>query len=291
MSLVGLAGLAPLLLSLPLIAPADGRKAASGPAVPAAAPAATSTTGTTRGARDSEEKAPAPSAKAKQALAEASKAKRAASGLKAEEKLAALVRAATEYERVARALADERAAAAEASFRAGEIWRTVRHEEDARRCFTAATAEAGSAPGFAARAWMELGHLERRQKRFDGALRAYGCVLAITPEQRRECVRALTWRGKTQIEQKNEKDGHATLLAVGERYPDFPLDDIRSVDLVAVDWIKAGRVAEARDLVNDCIERHDDSDDPEDESEPAIRKALERMKSRELLASPPDPKK
>lgn len=274
MSLAGLARITPVLLvlALPFAAAQEAPRAAL------------------RG----EEKTAAPSAKAKAALAEASKAKRAASGLKAEEKLAALTKAAGEYERAARAVADERAAAAEALFRAGEIWRTVRHEEDAQRCFAAVAAEAASAPGFAARAWIELGHLERRQKRFEGALRCYGCVLAIVPEQRRECVRALTWRGKTQLEQKDEKEGHATLLAVGGRYPDFPLDDIRNVDLVAVDWIKAGRVAEARALVDDCLERHDDSDDADadggDDDSPAVRKALDRMKSRELLANPPPAK-
>jgi tetratricopeptide (TPR) repeat protein len=242
-------------------------------------------------------KAPERSVKATEALAGASKLKREASQAKGEEKLEALVRAAKGYERVARDLADERAASAEASFRAGEIWRTIRHEEEARRCFQETAGEIAGAPGFAARAWIELGHLERRQHRLDEARRCYERVLSIVPEQRRECARALTWQGKTLIEQKNAKDGHVALLAVGARYPEFPLDDIRNVDLVAVDWIKSGRIEEARQLVNDCIERHsedddadaDDSakDDKDDRDEPVIRRALDKMKSRDLLSNPP----
>jgi len=248
MSIVGLALLAPLLLA---------------------------------GAGD--EAAGKPTPKAKEALAAAAKLKREASGKKGEEKLEALTKAARGYERAARELADEKPSAAEASFRAGEIWRTLRHEEDAIRCFTAAAQEI-AAPVFAAKSWIELGHLERRQKRLDQAMSCYERVLMVTPEQRRECMRAMTWQGKLLIDQKKEKDGHATLLAAGQRFPEFPLDDIKNVDTVAVDWIQAGRVEEARSLVEDCVERHSDADEGEDDVEPAVRRALEKMKSRELLA-------
>lgn len=224
-----------------------------------------------------------PSPKAKEALAAAAKLKREATGKKGEEKLEALLRAARGYERAARELAEEKPAFTEASFRAGEIWRTLRHEEDAARCFAAASAESAAAPAFAAKAWLELGHQHRRQTRLDEALRCYEKVLSITPEQRRECVRALTWQGKVLVDQKNEKDGHAALLAVGQRYPEFPLDDIRNVDAVAVDWIKAGRAAEAKALVDDLIERRSEPEDGEDEVEPAVRRALEKLKAREML--------
>ncbi len=267
MSNFGLVGLAPLFFVLGL----GGAAGAAGPGDP------------THHGDEVKVRAPAPRTKGTEALAGAAKLKREASGKKGEEKLEALVRAARGYERVARDLADEKAAAAEASFRAGEIWRTMKHAEDARRCFEAAAAESTEAPGFAARAWLELGHLDRHQKRLDEAQRCYERVLAIVPAQRRECARALTWQGKVLIDQKNEKDGHAVLLSVGERFPEFPLDDVRNVDLVAVDWIRAGRVAEARSLVNDCVERHSEPDDDESDVEPSIRRALERMKSRELL--------
>src|SRR5688500_3346874 len=155
-----------------------------------------------------DERTPKPTAKAKDVLAAAAKVKREAAGKKGEEKLEALLKAARGYEKAVRELADEKGAAAEASFRAGEIWRTLRHEEDATRCFAAAAAEVTSAPNVAAKAWLELGHVDRRQKRYEQALRCYEKVLAVTPEQRRECARAMTWQGKTQISMKNEKDGH-----------------------------------------------------------------------------------
>jgi tetratricopeptide (TPR) repeat protein len=229
-----------------------------------------------------EDAAAKPSPRATETLTAAAKLKREASGKKGEEKLEALLKAARGYERAMRELADEKPAAAEAAFRAGEIWRTLRHEEDATRCFTAAANETG-APTVAAKAWLELGHVERRQKRFAEARRCYDRVLMVTPEQRRESARALTWQGKVLLEQKNDPDGHATLLAVGQRFPEFPLDDIRNVDTVAVDWFEAGRVAEARALVDDCVERHSEPDDGEEEVEPSVRRALEKMRARELL--------
>jgi len=236
---------------------------------------------------DGEETAGRPSPLAKETLAAAAKLKREAVGKKDEAKLEALVRAAQGYEKAARDLSGEKAALAEASFRAGEIWRTLRREEDAGRCFAAAAAESAGSPAFAAKAWIELGHLDRRQKRFDQALRHYERALAVTPQQRRECARALTWQGKVQILHKMEKEGHATLLAVGQRFPEFPLDDIRNVDLVAVDWIEAGRLAEARSLVEDCLERHSEPQDDDEEVDPSVRRALDKMKSRELLSRPP----
>ncbi len=220
-------------------------------------------------------------------LAEAARLKRSATGKEGEEKITALTAAATEYERVAKTAVATPALGAEATWRAGEIWRTVRHEEDARRCFAATTSLATAAPNFAARAWLELGHLDRRAKRLDDAEKCYAQVLIITPEQRRESAQAMTWQGKILIDQKNEKDGHALLLAVGQRYPELRLDDIRNVDLVAVDWIEAGRINEARELVADCIERHSTPDEGDDEVDTAVRRALDRMRSREKLANPP----
>lgn len=226
---------------------------------------------------------------AQDALAQAGRVRREAYGQEGEPKLAAMQKAARAYEQVAAGHAGAAEVVAEAWFRAGELWRSMRNEEEARRCFTAATKCAGATPEYPARSLLELGHLERRQKRFDDALKIYARVLDLKPEPRHKCAQALTWRGKVQIEMKDVEQGHATLLSVGQRYPDFPLDDIRNVDAVAVDWIEAGRVAEARRLVDDCVERHSlpIGDDPE--VEPEVRRALERMKARERLSSGPRP--
>lgn len=227
-------------------------------------------------------------------FAEVSRLKKSASGKEAEEKHAALTAAAKECERIAKGAALEPAVAAEAHWRAGELWRTLRHEEEARGCFAATTRFADAAPRLAARAWLELGHLDRRAKRWDDALASYRRVVALQPEQRRESASAFTWQGKVLLAKGDTADGHALLLSVGSRFPELPLDDVRNVDTVACDWIEAGRLEEARDLVADCLERHStaDADDASDEgdddgeSNASLLRALDKMKSRKLLAAP-----
>ncbi len=223
----------------------------------------------------------------KDPLAEATRLKRGAAGKEGEAKHAALIAAATEYEKVARAAGEDEALAAEASWRAGELWRTLKREEEAQRCFEQTTSYAAAAPRSAARAWLELGHADRRAKRFDAARRNYQRVLALVPEQRRESAQALSWQGKVARAEGQTAQGHALLLAVGTRYPEFRLDDIKNVDLVACDWIEANRPAEARALIADCLVRHSEPDDGDEEVDASVRRALDKMKARKLLLDPP----
>ena len=229
-----------------------------------------------------------PAKKAAEALGDAAKLKRGAAGKKDEEKLEILTKAASAYEQVARDFVTDVETAAEANFRAGEIWRTVKRNEDARRCFTGA-ANCSAAPEWSARGWLELGHIARRLKRLEEAFKTYGKVLEVAPQQRSQCVDALTWQGRVLIDQKQETEGQALLLSIGARFPDYPVDDIRNVDDVAVDWIRAGRVDEATKLVLDCVDRHMRPADGKEPSE-AVRRALDHMKARELLAASPKEK-
>jgi tetratricopeptide (TPR) repeat protein len=219
------------------------------------------------------------------ALADAARVKRSAAGKKDAEKLELMTKAAAAYEQAAKEFATDADVAAEASFRAGEIWRTVKRIEDASRCFTLA-AMAKGAPEWSARSFLELGHIARRLHKYDEAFKTYGKVLEVAPQQRSQSVDALTWQGRMLIEQKQEAEGHALLLSIGARFPDFPVDDIRNVDDVAVDWIRAGRVDEASKLVVDCVERHGHADAEGKEPGEAVRRALDHMKARELLAAP-----
>jgi tetratricopeptide (TPR) repeat protein len=250
-------------------------------------------------ARDDERKPAAPpvarksdggdaerSKKGEEALADAARIKRSAAGKKDAEKLELMTKAAATYEQVAKEFAADADVAAEASFRAGEIYRTVKRVEDAGRCFTAA-ANSKSTPDWSARSWLELGHIARRLHKYDEAFKTYGKVLEVAPQQRSQSVDALTWQGRVLIEQKQEAEGHALLLSIGARFPDFPVDDIRNVDDVAVDWIRAGRVDEASKLVLDCVERHGKPNGEGKEPGEAVRRALDHMKARELLAAPP----
>jgi tetratricopeptide (TPR) repeat protein len=254
-----------------------------GDGAPGAAPAAAPKTADAAKRADG-----GPAKKAAEALGEAAKLKRSAAGKKDEEKLDVLTKAASAYEQVARDFLTDVETAAEANFRAGEIWRTVKRNEDARRCFTGA-ANCAAAPEWSARGWLELGHIARRLRKLEEAFKTYGKVLEVAPQQRSQCVDALTWQGRVLIDQKQETEGQALLLSIGARFPDYPVDDIRNVDDVAVDWIRAGRVDEASKLVLDCVDRHTHAADGKEPSD-AVRRALEHMKSRELLAAPKEMK-
>ncbi|MBM4013495.1 MAG: hypothetical protein FJ293_00815 [Planctomycetes bacterium] len=225
-------------------------------------------------------------------FAEVIRLKRQASGQSVEQKHAALTAAAKACEEVAKG-ALEPAVVAEAHWRAGELWRTLRHEEEARRCFSAVTGMAAADPRLAAKAWLELGHLDRRAKRWDAAIANYRKVPGVQPEQRRESAQSLTWQGKALLGKGAAADGHALLLAVGVRFPELPLEDIRNVDLVACDWIEVGRVEEARELVAECVARHTERADDGDgesgdedaaEARAAITRALSKMKAGKQLA-------
>jgi tetratricopeptide (TPR) repeat protein len=281
--------LAPTLISIVTLVAGLAPAADRGDAPDVVPPAAAKADGAAKDAK------PAKAEKKVDPFAEVTRLKRSASGKEAEEKHAALTAAAKECERIAKGAGLEPAVAAEAHWRAGELWRTLRHEEEARGCFTATTRFAEAAPRLAARAWLELGHLDRRAKRWDDALASYRRVVALQPEQRRESASAFTWQGKVLLAKGDAADGHALLLSVGARFPELPLDDVRNVDTVACDWIEAGRLEEARDLVADCLARHapadtddpsEEADDDEAESDASLRRALDKMKSRKLLAAP-----
>ena len=264
------------LLLLPFLFPSGTAAAADGDGKPAPAPVQ-------KPADAAKDKDASPAKKAAEALGDAAKLKRTAAGKKDEEKLEILTKAATAYEQVARDFVTDVETAAEANFRAGEIWRTVKRNEDARRCFTGA-ANCSAAPEWSARGWLELGHIARRLKKLEEAFKTYGKVLEVAPQQRSQCVDALTWQGRVLIDQKQETEGQALLLSIGARFPDYPVDDVRNVDDVAVDWIRAGRVDEATKLVLDCVDRHMRPADGKEPSE-AVRRALDHMKARELFAA------
>lgn len=219
-----------------------------------------------------------PSAKA--ALQSASQTKRSSHGKKGEEKHAVLKQAAAEYEAVAKQY--QGTPAAEAWFRAGEIHRTLRQVERASHCFSQAAGQRDSTE-FAARACNELGHLERRTKNYDSALQHYENVEKEFPDQRKEGIRSLTWRGKVLLLQEKTDAATELLLSVRTRYPEFPVEAVRNVDLVATTWIKAGRLSEARQLVQECLESLGTPPEGQSEVDAEVQRALDRMKATEQL--------
>jgi tetratricopeptide (TPR) repeat protein len=277
-------------MSMPaLLATASMALAASFPPLNAASPGTVLEPGVVlvgeEGKSAAAEKTPASLEEGQSALEHASRTKRESHGKEAEEKYEILLRAVKEYEEVASMYSTLAEIAGEAWFRAGEIYRTVRRVEDAQRCFQAA-ADLVENSAFASRALNEIAHLHRRTDRFDEALALYESVEKKFPDERKECVKARTWQGKMLLELGRQEEGEQRLLSVGHDYADFPVEDVRNVDLVATAWHKAGRVEDCRKLVDECLQRHADAPDSANALSAEVQRAIDKMKARELLDTP-----
>lgn len=107
----------------------------------------------------------------------AQEAARALWGTRGRERWRLRMQAAEAYRAVRVHFPDARAEGAEAAFRAGELWRAGEADERARAEFEAARSLQPEGP-FAARAALEIGHIERRAGDLQGALAAYTGVLS-----------------------------------------------------------------------------------------------------------------
>jgi len=201
-----------------------------------------------------------------------------------EEKERILLETAAAYEKI---LVDHRECAsecAEASFRAGEIYRTMRLTEDAEKSFLR-TLEFSRKGEFAARSINEVGHICRRKKDYAAAIVYYRRTLAECAGVRDECGEAETWIGKVFLKMGEVDKGRQTLLTFAERFPEFPLAAIRNMDLAAQSFIKEGRLVEAAGVVDRCRSLFEGAPGRSASLEKKIEKALRAMKSAEASDS------
>jgi len=220
-------------------------------------------------------------AQAMAALGLAAGTKNSARGKDPDDRFSILQKAGAEYEDVGTRYAAVTAVSGEAWFRAGEIWRVLRRLEQSERCFQSAVAVTAN-PGFAARALVEVAHLKRRSNDLHEALARYAAVEKRFPGERLQGVRARTWQGKLLIQLEKTEEGHRRLLSVGDDYADFPVEHVRNTDMVAVAWCKAGRVEEARGLIERLRQTYAEA--PKDEKARAeVVKAMARMKAPALI--------
>ena len=108
---------------------------------------------------------------ARSALKEAKGVAAKAKGLKGAARAAAMTAAAKAYEAVASRFADQPGARAAASFEAAELWRRAGSLKAAAANYTRATDN--DPRRFRERSWLQLAHIERRQKRIDKAMALY----------------------------------------------------------------------------------------------------------------------
>lgn len=215
-------------------------------------------------------------------LKEASSHRRTSFKKPAEEKRRILLEAAALYEGVIRDFPDYRSESAQAGFRAGEIYRTVGLPERAEKAFLL-TLKFDAKGEFAARSLNEVGHLFRRKKEYRRALEYYSRVQKECPDIREQCAVAVTWTGKVLLKQEQGDRGRQVLLGFSDRFPEFPVQAIRNIDLAACSLIKEGRISEAAAMVQSCRDRFAGTLTGEKEENRKIETALQKMKAPEML--------
>lgn len=201
-----------------------------------------------------------------------------------EEKKRILLETAAVYEGIIAECVDFRAECAQASFRAGEIYRTLGMTQKAESSFLR-TLEFEGQGEFAARSLVELGHIARRAKDYPAAIARYQRVLTECPAVRDECADAVTWTGKVLLKAKDHEKGRQTLLAFEKQFPEFPVAAIRNIDLVAQSLINEGRFDEAAAMVEECVNRFETKIGSDPKEDKKVEKALRKMKAAERLSA------
>ena len=217
-----------------------------------------------------------------QRLKEAWSLRRTSFKKKGEEKRKILLETVDRYRSVMQEFPEAKAACAEASFRAGEIYRSLKMTEEAKGAFEGVLRYDTHGP-FAARALLELGHIHRRAKAWDPALAFYRRVIAQCPKERDRCADAFTWTGKVLLRKKAYEKARKVLVEFADKFPEFPEDAIRNIDLAAASLLQEGRQAEAQALVEKWRAHFEAMLGKDERMDRRLERALERMKTPERL--------
>ena len=177
---------------------------------------------------------------------------------------------------------EAKAECSEACFRMGEIHRTLKMTDEAVREFNRSITFLSTGV-FAARALKEIGHIHRRAKEYDKAVIFYKRVLDECKAQREQCADAYTWIGKVHLKRKEAEKARGLFIGFVEKFPEFPDDGVRSIDLAAGSLIAEGKKDEAAALLNKWRQHFESLLGRDKRLDKKIEKALERMKSPERL--------
>lgn len=217
-------------------------------------------------------------------LKEASSLKRTSFKQAPEKKKEILLKTVECYRSVCNDFPEDRAACSEAGFRMGEILRTLKQSEEAKRAFEQSV-EFDPASRFAARALKEIGHLHRRAKEYDQAMACYRRVLSECTDWNEDCADALTWIGKVHLKQGEHEKARTILVSFADTYPQFPDEAIRNIDLAAESYLDEGNREKAEELLSRWRQHFESQMGKDERLDKKIEKALERMKTPEQLKS------
>jgi tetratricopeptide (TPR) repeat protein len=203
-------------------------------------------------------------------------------GLEGAARAAARAAAVEAYRAVRVRFPDERTAAAEAAFRAGELLRAGGGVEEALREFESARGLGAGTP-FRARAELEIGHLHRRGGRVREALDAYLVVRADASAARSYRDEAGLWAGKAWRELGHARDARRAWMGIARGAED-PLDRVRAYDLLALDLVDSGDLEGAAGVLHRCRLALEDVALEETRLGERVRRALESMRALDRLA-------
>lgn len=214
-------------------------------------------------------------------LVYAKRVKSESRGTEGAARAAALQRAAAAYAAVPQYWPDAGVILAEAAFRRGELQRSLGQPGAARGAFLEAL-DHGQGSEFAPRALLEIGHLHRRAKEMDQALEFYQRLLALPGASLHQLNDGREWTGKVQLDLGLWEAAAASFSAWAAN-AEGPVEVVRAADLEAKAWIQHGALDRAERRLNEVQAQMEPfSQEPTKEAE-ELRKALERMKSPDLL--------
>jgi hypothetical protein len=183
-------------------------------------------------------------------LDHARRLKSALRGCEGAEREAARAAAIEAYRAVRRHFPADDRAVCEASFRAGELLRAGGDGEEAALEFRIAAARGGSTR-LAARARLELGHVQRRAGRSAAALEQYESVWTDARAPRAQRDRAALWVGRVHAAVGRIQDAERVWKRLADAAGD-PLERIRAWDELALAACARGDLEGAAGLLEAC---------------------------------------
>lgn len=197
-------------------------------------------------------------------------------GLEGAERLPALEQAARAYEEVGTKYAGAGPAVARAWWEAGELWRRHGSLALAEKAYQQALERDPTRYG--ERAWLELGHVQRRTDRADEALASYGKAAAVRPASAR-AHEARLWIGRTHAQGGKLQDAITAYRAALEA-TDHPGRVVEACDMLAMAQIKAGDLGGAAESVRLADSQLSKVEGP---AADRLKRALDGMSARRSL--------
>ncbi len=170
---------------------------------------------------------------------------------------------------------------AEAAFRAAELLRAAGRLPEAGEEFRRAV-RWGAGTEFRARGRLEIGHVERRMGNGRRALDAFLDVAADSSATASRRDDAWLWAGRIWKDQNRIEDARRAWRGVAREGED-PVDRILAYDYLALLHVERDERAAATSVISECSSALTDVAIEETQQGERVRKALQRMRSIELL--------